>query len=346
MANEQAVMLGEIEGSVFMAVTQGYELQTANPQPGETVFSAVGKFATRYDVENYGCFENFEPGWQLVLAEHWVALGPRDPHREDPYRWASAEELRTEASEGTFDARHMNLLDAWQFREQRVTSAATKLTIASEDELRVVLEHHDVSTKNWTDGKVHDLYNYTRSNNPDMHSSEVENMTLHSVDGRLWLSTAQTMLNVYHQDETGQAHRLQETWIIPFDHKGVPLDARRSKLRSSMGETGHLVGDKPESSWLTARRCLFEEAGIEEDDVIVRIVSTGSILRRKAQGHHQYGPEIATEDRTHYFNVELDSSKVETIYENREYDPDGRLRAIIELEWHEHDMLPTGLRVG
>jgi len=235
----------------------------------------------------------------------------------------------------------MHLLDAWQFRSKRVTSPLTKLVIKSEAELCDVLQSHDVPIDTWADGKVHDLYNYTRSNNPDLYGQELEHMILHSVEGRLWLSTAQTMLNVYHEDESGQVHKLHETWITPFDSKGRPLDIRRSKLRSSMGETGHLTGSTAEDSWATARRCLREELKIEEDDIILGTVSTGSILRRKSQGHHQFGPEIATEDRTHYFDVELDPSKVESIYENREYDPDGRLRAIIELEWSEHDKPPA-----
>lgn len=199
----ERIVLEGANGSSFEAVQQGHELHTHEPQPGETVFTVLGKYAIHYSPE---------AAWQLMPAKQWIAHNEANAYPAHPYRWASAEVLRTEASEGVFSPDHMDLLDASLFRKQRVTSAMTKLAIASEEELYVVLQDYNVPTEDWSDLKVHDLYNYTKSNNPLRSDAEVENMTLHSVNGALWLATAQTMLNVYHQAETGQVYRLRETW--------------------------------------------------------------------------------------------------------------------------------------
>jgi hypothetical protein len=326
----ESIVLEGVNGSTFETVRQGYELQTKDPQAGETVFTALGKYAI-YSPETV---------WQFIPVEQWIAQTNTYP--EYPHRWADAEVLRTEARKGTFLPNHMDLLDASLFREQRVTSAMTKLAIASKEELHLVLQDYYISTADWSDSKIHDLYNYTKSNDPLRGGAEVENITLHSVNGALWLATAQTMLNVYHQDETGQTYKLQETWKTIFNSQGEALKPVRSKMQSSMGETGHLIGDTPERAWVTARRGLWEELGIEDDNVIVKMISTGSLLRRKTRGHHQFYP-IAAEDRTHYFDVKLNTKKVRPTYINDEYDPDGKLRARILLKWFQHDKLPETL---
>ncbi len=334
----EVIMLGSIDGQEFSAVRQGYELRTSPRAHGEMVFTALGEYAI--------CEEQNEADApsRLVSGTEWVAQTKPDADPECLYHWETAEQLRTRAGEGSFLPSHMDLLDASLFREERVTSADTKLKITNKKELRRLLEAGNIPLSKWPGARLHDLYNYTQANNPDRTEQKVENMTLHDVRGVLWLATAQTMLNVYHQSREGFIYKLHETWKTIYDSKGTPQKPVRSKLNSSMGETGHLIGDTTERAWATARRCLLEELSIEDDEIIKRIVSSGSLLRHKPAGHHQFGP-IAAEDRTHYFDVELAAEHVEPAYVNKEYDADGNLRASIVLEWSKHTgKLPATLR--
>ncbi len=332
----EAIGLGIIDGQLISAVRRDYELQEKERENGELVFTALGEYAIGPVIGHPA------DSWQFVSVKDSMAYGMGVPESENPYRWATAEELRTSAQNGAFLNGHMDLLDAALFGEKRLTSIDTKLVIADEVELRFLLQSHNVPVDDWPETQIHDLYNYTRSNSPERPEGEIENMSLHVVDGLLWLSTAQTMLNVYHQSNDGDIYRLKETWKTIFDPQGNVLDTKESKLNSSMGETGHLIGDAPERAWVTARRCLREELGITDDEVIARIVSSGSLLRQKPAGHHQFGP-IATEDRTHYFDVKLNTDHVQERYVNDEYDADGNLRASILLEWVKYQKLPATL---
>lgn len=322
----ETIVLGEGAEHSISAVRRGYELEEKRGREvDEVVFTALGEYAISDGPEGI---------WQFVSADEWTANNT-DTSTEGRYRWASAEELRTSTIQGEFLPEHMDLLDPSLFSEKRVTSADTKLTIASEEELRHILQANSVPLESWPATKVHDLFNYTGSNDPNRNSGVVEAMTLHDVDGQLWLSTAQTMLNVYYQGHDGRLYRLKETWKTIFDSDGNSSEPKPSKIKSSMGETGHLINGIPERAWDTARRCLDEELGIKEDNVISSIISTGSLLRHKPRGHHQFAP-IATEDWTHYFSVTL--NKAEPTYINKECDADKNLRAEIQLEWFEVEL--------
>lgn len=140
-------------------------------------------------------------------------------------------------------------------------------------------------------------------------------------------------MNVYHTDENGQVYKLKETDVIYFDDNGEPRPPQNSKLNSSLGETGHIIGDQPERPFITAQRGIREELGLEGDD-IAKLVSLDSILRLKEEaGHHSFGPDIKAEDWTHYFRADLNPKAVRPKYINREYDANGRPSAIIKLEW-------------
>lgn len=323
----ETIILGENAGHSISAVRRGYELEEkSGREVDETIYTVLGEYAISDGPEGI---------LQFVSAEEWT--NNKAAPSESRYLWESAEELRTRTIRGEFLPEHMDMLDPFLFGEKRVTSADTKLTIASEEELRHILQANSVPLESWPATKVHDLFNYTGSNDPNRSSGVVEAMTLHDVDGQLWLSTAQTMLNVYYQSRDGRLYRLKETWKTIFDSEENPSEPKPSKIKSSMGETGHLINGIPERAWDTARRCLDEELGIKEDNVISSIISTGSLLRHKPRGHHQFGPipEIAAEDWTHYFSVTLNPGKVEPTYINRERDADGNLRAEIQLEWFE-----------
>jgi len=305
----EAVTLHRADGLSFEAIRRNYELKAEAPRQGETVFKALGEYAIHQPGEQ----------WQFV---------PAAASRDEPTHWATAEELRTQADEGTFLATHMDMLDGTLFRDQRVTCESNRLTIFSEAGLHALLRRQGITTDKW-DVSVGRLFNDVRNAESTV---EKENMSLHSVNGSLWLSTAQTMVNVFYTAETGQRFKLRETTIIPYDEGGNELAARESHIRSSMGETGHITGRTPERPYVTARRGLQEELGLEGDD-ITSLVSIGSILRIKDRGHHKY-PPIKAEDRTHYFEAELHPDAVRPYYTNREYGPDGKtLHAQITLEW-------------
>ncbi|HEX6258086.1 MAG TPA: hypothetical protein VFZ48_01245 [Candidatus Saccharimonadales bacterium] len=298
-------------------IRRNYELKAETPRFGETIFTALG---------HYAIFQpDHQAPWQFAPIDHHP---PRDTFSE---QWASADDLRTRAYEGTFLPEHMDALDASLFERQRVTNANTQLAITSEAELRRLLAAHDVPTDQWT-ASVHRLYSDIKL--APAHQ-EVENIALHIVKGALWLSTAQTMLNVYYTNADNTTYKLQETDTTHFDANGNSRTTK-SKLRSSLGETGHITNGQPERPYSTARRGLLEELGIEDDDHILKIVSIGSLLRLKEAGHHSF-KTIKAEDRTHYFRADLNPRTVQPEYINNEYDPDGRLRARIKLEWFPHE---------
>lgn len=314
---EVASLLDET-GASFRAVRRNYSLEANYTRPGETVFTALGEYAICQPDNN---------SWQLLSEEQWAEVQHfRNPSY--PGQWATAEELRTWASIGTFLPEHMDLLDASLFREQRKTSSTTRLTVADEADLHELLANHDIPTNNWPTS-VRRLYN-------DINPEGKENISLHSVGGDLWLSTAQTMVNLYHTDNNGKTYKLRETDIIHVDEQGNHQPPIKSKLRSSLGETGHIIKNCPERPYSTARRGLREELGLKDKDII-NLVSLGSLLRVKENGHHKFNP-IKAEDRTHYFRAMLSPQAVRPEYTNKEYDADGKLSALIKLEWFiEHD---------
>ncbi|HEU5121446.1 MAG TPA: hypothetical protein VFT59_01255 [Candidatus Saccharimonadales bacterium] len=313
----EVVRLSKPDGLAFDAVRRDYKLEIATPRPGETVFTALGKYAIHQPDGEH---------WQLLPAAQWVDEYSQTDQSSE--QWATADELRTWAGEGAFLPIHMDALDATLFRDQKVTSEANKVVVASEAELEALLYDHAISVDNWPAAKMRRLYNDVKlSDHP-----EVENISLHDINGSLWLATAQTMINVYHNDGNGNSYKLQETDVIYFDDHGNPEPPIKSKVRSSMGETGHRINGEPERPYVTARRGLQEELRIEDDDDIARIVSIGSLLRLKEAGHHSFGP-IKAEDRTHYFRVDLNPRAVRPEYLNEEYDADGNVRAHIKLEW-------------
>src|SRR5688500_11060294 len=119
----ETVNLQGIDGPSFEGIRRDYTL-IETIRPGETVFTALGE---------YEICQPDSDGWQLLPAERWPEV---QYFGSEHYRgqWATAEELRTRAGEGTFSAEHMDLLDTTLFHE-RITSPATRLTIASEAEL-------------------------------------------------------------------------------------------------------------------------------------------------------------------------------------------------------------------
>lgn len=313
----ETVTLQGIDGSSFEGICRGYAIAKKTPQPGETVFTALGEYAI-YQPDN--------GPWQLLPEERWEEV-QHFGNENYPGQWATADDLRTQAAEGIFLDRDMDLLDLSLYSGQRKTSAATRLTIASEDDLRALLAAHNVPTDHWT-ASVRRLAHDTRIGTP---IEEKENISLHLVDDALWLSTAQTMVNVYHTDENGQTYKLRETDIVYFDDQEEPLLTKESQLQSSLGETGHITGNRPERPFVTALRGLHEELGLQGDD-IARLVAIGSVLRIKEVGHHSFAP-IKAEDHTHYFRADLNPKAVRPKYINKEYNANGKLSALIKLEW-------------
>jgi hypothetical protein len=312
----EAMILQGVDGSSFEGICRGYALETKTPNPGETVFTALGEYAI--------CQLDSDM-WQLLPEERWTEA-QHFPDKEYSGEWATAEDLRTRAGEGTFLPEHMDLIDSALFRDQRKTNATNKLAVAGEDDLRALLADHNVPTDHWT-ASVRRLAHDIRIGGP---TKEKENISLHLVDDALWLSTAQTMVNVYHTDKDGQTYKLRETDIVYFDdHRNQ--HSKRSNLRSSLGETGHITGERPERPYATARRGLREELGLQDGD-IAKLVATGSLLRIKERGHHSYSP-IKAQDRTHYFRADLEPQAVRPEYINREYHPWGGLSAVIKLGW-------------
>lgn len=312
----EILTLQGVDGLSFESICRGHALETNTPRPGETVFTALGEYAI--------CQADSDI-WQLLPEERWAEV-QHFQNEHYPGQWATAEDLRTRAGEGTFLSEHMDLIDSTLFCDQRKTNTSTRLTVASEDDLRALLADHNISTDRWT-ASVRRLAHDTRIGGP---TEEKENISLHLVEDALWLATAQTMVNVYHTDKDGQTYKLQETDIIYFDDQGKQ-QSKRSKLRSSLGETGHITGDRPERPFDTARRGLREELGLEDND-ITKLIATGSLLRLKEGGHHSFAP-IKAEDRTHYFRADLEPQAVRPEYINKEYDATGRLSAVIKLEW-------------
>lgn len=287
-AGENIVLTG-VDGTSFEAVRRGYELQVATPRPGEKIFTALGEYAIQQPSGEL---------WQLLPA----AQRPKTQlsQGDESTQWATAEDLRTWAGEGIFSSNHMDLIDAALFHDRRVTSPITKLIIANEDDLQALLAEYAIPTDQWHASSPHDLYNYIRPSD----KPEAEDVALHRINNELWLASAQTMLNVFHETPNGHTYKLQETEVIYFDSDGNELSPVKSTTRSSMGETSHLIDGRPERPFVAARRALREELSIEDNGDILRIISTGSLLRLKEAGHHRFGP-IKAEDRTPYFRVDL-----------------------------------------
>lgn len=305
----------------FEAVRRGFQAVAEIRDNGaETIHTTLGEYAIQQP-----------PGkrWRFTSPEQWQAAqdppGARPVYRQD---WATAEELRTRTCEGVFEPGQMALLDEALVREQRVTNAGTKLAIATEDELRQIIDDYRVPTGHWPPTNLHDLYGYIRPGGP-----ETENVSLHAVNNELWLATAQTMLaNVYYETADGSTYRLRETEKRYFDNQGNLGEPVQLSMRSSLGEIGRLVYGVPEEPPITARRCLKEEISAYDEDV-VQIVSTGSLLRQKRQSHHTFAP-LKTEDHTHYFNAWLDPEKVQRNgYISIENDGDNKPRVRIKLGW-------------
>lgn len=309
--------LSRVGGPAFQAIRRHYELKEKNPAPGETVFRALGEYAIHRPTNDV---------WQLLPEERWAEV--QHFHNEQyPGQWATAEDLRTRAGKGSFSSDHMDLIDESLFRGERKTNTTTELTVSSEADLRALLADHSIPTNHWS-ASVHRLYNDIKPVEP---SKETENISLHLVDGALWLSTAQTMVNVYHVGKDDQLYKLQETYITHFDEHNNPRTPVKSKIRSSIGETGHITDGRPERPFATAMRGLREELGLGIHD-FAKVISLDSILRLKEAGHHSFRP-IKAEDRTHYFRVDLKPEAVRPKYINEERDANGKLRARIELEW-------------
>jgi hypothetical protein len=322
-------ILQEIGGPPIEVVQRGYELKVDNSRPGERVFTALGQYAIHRP--------HAAEQWEFLPGGEWRG-GEILQDGQTVIDWATAEELRTRAGENTFLPEHMDLLDATLFHEQRVTSPATRLAIATEAELHTLLADHSIPTNQWNASVGRLFRDISRSES----SEETENISLHLVDGDLWLSTAQTMVNVYHKDKAGALYKLKETDISYFDEQGNVRRRITSKQRSSLGETGHIIHGRPERPFVAARRALYEELGCKElgfskEDDIAAIVSTGSLLRLKDR-HHAFGAmeadeSIKAEDHTHYFDAHLYPFAIRPEgYTNKEYDQ-GHLRAESTLEW-------------
>ncbi len=297
------------------AVRRKYALQATNPRIGETVYKTIGE---------YLIYQPDGPQWQLLpTSEYDPANLTRTPYK----RWESAETLRTRAGLGLFACAQMDALEVAVVQDQRITNASNRLTVASEDDLHVVLRAYDIEADTWEDTGVRDLFGYID------HGAKViaENVTLHDIDGKLWLASAQTMLNVFRKT-AGGAEQLRETEKVRFDMDGNPGPAVQSEIRSSMGETGHLIDDQPERPFDTAWRGLREELSIKNDGSVTAITATGSLLRQKVARHHRF-PPIGAEDHTHYFDVLLDAESTQEAYLNEERNPTGQVHSQTTLEW-------------
>lgn len=317
----------------FEVVRRNFQSHTEVRDNGaELIFTNTGEYAIQQP-----------PGeiWQFTPPEQWLQSQDRNS-RQPIYRqdWATAEELRTRSGEGVFDAQQIETLDAVLVREHRVTSSATRLNIATEDELQQVLHDHHIPLDSWRPTAIHDLFMYIRPSDRPV----VDNVTLHEAKNSLWIATAQTMLaNVYYADDglpgttTSTTYRLQEIEKRYYDSEGILGPLARLTMRSSLGETGGLIDGIPERPTDAAKRCLREEAAADDND-IVQLISTGSLLRQKQAGHGHF-KGLNTEDHTHYFDAWLRSDSVQNEgYTFDEYDADGKPRVNITLGWRPVDL--------
>ncbi len=297
------------------AVRRNYELQATNPQIGETVYKTIGEYLICWSGDQL---------WELLPVSEY---DPAKLNRSPSQRWESAEMLRTRTGLGLFACAQMDALEAALVQDQRITNESNQLTVTGEDDLRAVLRAYDIETGIWEDTGVRDLSGYID------HGPKViaENVTLHDVDGQLWLASAQTMLNVF-RETAGGIEQLRETEKVHFDMNGNPGPAFQSENRSSMGETGRLINGQPERPFDTAWRGLREELSIKKDGSVMASTATGSLLRQKIAGHHRFAP-IGAEDHTHYFDVWLDPESTQASYFNEETNPGGQVHSQTTLQW-------------
>lgn len=296
----------------FEALRRNHEVIFQAPRPGEQTYRALGEYAIAQPSE--------EP-WQLLPAFQ------QQVHSTGTTEWANAEELRTAAGYGTFLAHHMDLIETALYHKHRRATPENRIIVMDEPALRYLLESYNIDTSTWGEQGMRKLFDDLA--HAGVH--ETENITLHIINNRPWLATSQTMLNVYYT-EGGKTWKLRQVGQIYYDEWGNPQTPVESKIRSSMGETGHLIGDIPERPFDTARRGLLEELDIVQDSDILAIISTGSLLRQKEEHHHY--PQLGAEDTTHYFNVWLNPHTVQRAgYTNIERDASGQPQVKIRLEW-------------